>query len=143
MTNDTTAGKPSVLFVCVKNGGKSQMAAGLMTKRAGDTITVESAGTKPGSAVNGLSAESLAEVGVDISHNTPKPVTEQMVRAADLVVTLGREAHVDEVPGTAFENWDTDEPSERGIDGIERMRLVRDDIARRVDDLHHRLTAAS
>ena len=55
--------------------------------------------------------------------------------AADVVVTLGREAHVDEVPGTAFETWDTDEPSERGIAGIERMRLVRDDIARRVDDL--------
>ena len=136
------AGQPSVLFVCVKNGGKSQMAAGLMAKRAGDAITVDSAGTKPGAAVNELSAESLAEVGVDISHNTPKPITEEMVRAADVVVTLGREARVDEVPGTAFENWDTDEPSERGIDGIERMRLVRDDIARRVDDLHDRLTGA-
>ena len=132
--------KPSVLFVCVKNGGKSQMAAGLMTKRAGDAVDVESAGTKPGAAVNGLSAESLAEVGVDISGGTPKPITEEMVRAADVVVTLGREAHVVEVPGTRFENWDTDEPSERGIDGLERMRLVRDDIARRVDDLYERLT---
>ena len=143
MTSDTstTTDKPSVLFVCVKNGGKSQMAAGLMTRRAGDTITVESGGTKPGSAVNALSAESLAEVGVDISHNTPKAITEETVRAADVVVTLGREAYVEEVPGTRFENWDTDEPSERGIDGIERMRLVRDDIARRVDDLHNRLTA--
>ena len=134
------SGKPSVLFVCVKNGGKSQMAAGLMTKRAGDAVTVESAGTRPGSAVNQLSAESLAEIGVDISHNTPKPVTAELVQAADVVVTLGREAHVDEVPGTRFENWDTDEPSERGIDGIERMRLVPDDIARRVDDLYDRLT---
>ena len=143
MTHETTTAvdQPSVLFVCVKNGGKSQMAAGLMTKRAGDAITVESGGTKPGSAVNALSAESLAEVGVDISHNTPKAITEDMVRAADVVVTLGREAHVNEVPGTAFENWDTDEPSERGTDGIERMRLVRDDIARRVDDLYDRLTA--
>jgi arsenate-mycothiol transferase len=135
-----TAGKPGVLFVCVKNGGKSQMAAGLMAKRAGDEITVESAGTEPGSAVSGLSAESLAEIGVDISGNSPKPITEELVRAADVVVTLGREARVDEIAGTAFENWDTDEPSERGIDGIERMRLVRDDIARRVDDLHERLT---
>ena len=135
--------KPSVLFVCVKNGGKSQMAAGLMTKRAGDTVTVESAGTKPGTAVNALSAESLAEVGVDISANTPKPITAEMVKAADVVVTLGREAHVDEVPATRFENWDTDEPSERGIDGIERMRLVRDDIARRVDDLYDRLIAGA
>ncbi len=133
--------RPSVLFVCVKNGGKSQMAAGLMIKRAGDALTVESAGLKPGSSVNGLSAESLAEVGVDISSNIPKPITAEMVEAADVVVTLGREARVDEVPGTAFENWDTDEPSERGLDGIERMRLVRDDIARRVDDLYDRLTA--
>ena len=134
-----STGRPSVLFVCVKNGGKSQMAAGLMTKRAGNTVTVESAGTKPGTAVNALSAESLAEVGVDISANTPKPITAEMVQAADVVVTLGREAHVDEVPGTRFENWDTDEPSQRGFDGIERMRLVRYDIARRVDDLHDRL----
>ena len=134
-----STGKPSVLFVCVKNGGKSQMAAGLMTKRSGDAVRVESAGTKPGPAVNALSAESLAEVDVDISANTPKPITAEMVSNADVVVTLGREAHVDEVPGTRFENWDTDEPSERGIDGIERMRLVRDDIARRVDDLHDRL----
>lgn len=140
MTNTADTSKPGVLFVCVKNGGKSQMAAGLMTKRAGDTIKVQSAGTRPGNTVNGLSAESLAEVGVDISVNTSKPVTEEMVRAADVVVTLGREAHVDEVPGTRFENWDTDEPSERGIEGIERMRLVRDDIARRVDDLYNRLT---
>ena len=140
MTTTPTA-KPSVLFVCVKNGGKSQMAAGLMSRRAGDAIEVESAGTKPGTAVNALSAESLAEVGVDISTNTPKPVTEDLVRSADVVVTLGREAHVDEVPGTVFENWDTDEPSERGIDGIDRMRLVRDDIARRVDDLYDRLSA--
>jgi arsenate-mycothiol transferase len=132
--------KPSVLFVCVKNGGKSQMAAGLMAKAAGDAIEVHSAGTRPGKAVNQLSAESLAEVGVDISGETPKPITEDMVRAADVVVTLGREARVKEVPGTRFENWDTDEPSERGIEGMERMRLVRDDIARRVDDLIDRLT---
>ena len=139
---DAQAVKPAVLFVCVKNGGKPQMAAGLMTKRAGDAIRVESAGTKPGTAVNGLSAESLAEVGVDISANVPKPITAEMIQAADVVVTLGREAHVAEVPGTRFENWDTDEPSERGIDGIERMRLVRDDITRRVDDLYDRLSAA-
>ena len=142
MTEPTSrsAPKPSVLFVCVKNGGKSQMAAGLMVQRAGGSVEVRSAGTRPGTAVNGLSAVSLAEVGVDISGATPQPVTEDMIRDADLVVTLGREAHVDEVPGTAFENWDTDEPSERGIEGIERMRLVRDDIRRRVDDLYGRLT---
>ncbi len=132
--------KPSVLFVCVKNGGKSQMAAGLMRKAAGDQVDVYSAGTKPGSAVNALSAETLLEVGVDISGQTPTLIDPQLVRDVDLVVTLGNEAKVDPVAGTDFENWDTDEPSERGIDGIERMRLVRDDIAARVDALAGRLT---
>jgi arsenate-mycothiol transferase len=132
-------GKPSVLFVCVKNAGKSQMAAGLMSKIAGEPVDVYSAGTKPGAAVNDLSAEALAEVGVDISEQTPKLVDPQLVRAVDVVVTLGREAQVDPMDGTRFENWDTDEPSERGIDGIERMRLVRDDIAARVADLANRL----
>ncbi len=131
---------PSVLFVCVKNGGKSQMAAGLMRKAAGDQVDVHSAGTKPGDAVNALSAETLLEVGVDISGETPTLVDPQLVRDVDLVVTLGSEAKVDPVAGTDFENWDTDEPSERGIDGIERMRLVRDDIAARVDALAARLT---
>jgi arsenate-mycothiol transferase len=130
---------PSVLFVCVKNGGKSQMAAGLMRKAAGDAVDVASAGTKPGRTVNALSAESLLEVGVDITAETPQAVTTDMVEAADLVITLGREAHVTPVEGTRFENWDTDEPSERGIEGIQRMRLVRDDISTRVDDLLRRL----
>jgi arsenate-mycothiol transferase len=127
--------KPSVLFVCVKNAGKSQMAAGLMRKVAGDTVDVYSAGTTPGTSLNALSAQSLAEVGVDITDQSPKPIDPQVVCGVDVVVTLGREAHVQPVPGTRFENWDTDEPSERGIDGIERMRLVRDDIAARVADL--------
>ncbi|MEZ5152918.1 low molecular weight phosphatase family protein [Rhodococcus zopfii] len=132
--------KPSVLFVCVKNGGKSQMAAGLMRQLAADTIEVHSAGTKPGAAVNALSAQSLLEVGIDITGQTPKAIDPALVRDVDVVVTLGREAHVEPVDGTRFENWDTDEPSERGIDGIDRMRLVRDDIATRVrrlaDQLH-------
>jgi arsenate-mycothiol transferase len=132
--------KPSVLFVCVKNAGKSQMAAGLMRQIAGDTVNVYSAGTKPGTAVNAISAQTLGEIGVDITDETPELVDPQLVRDVDVVVTLGREAHLDPVTGTRFENWDTDEPSERGIDGIERMRLVRDDIAARVTDLHTRIT---
>ena len=109
--------KPSVLFVCVKNGGKSQMAAGLMRQVAGDTVDVYSAGTKPGSAINGLSAESLNEIGVDITGETPKLIDPQLVQDVDVVVTLGREARVEAVPGTQFENWDTDEPSDRGHRG--------------------------
>ncbi|MDO3635198.1 arsenate-mycothiol transferase ArsC [Mycolicibacterium arseniciresistens] len=131
--------KPAVLFVCVKNGGKSQMAAGLMRKVAAESVDVYSAGTRPGGEINALSAEVLAEVGVDITDQTPKALDADLVKKVDLVVTLGREAEVDPVPGTRFENWDTDEPSERGIDGIERMRLVRDDIAARVDALATRL----
>jgi arsenate-mycothiol transferase len=127
--------KPSVLFVCVKNGGKSQMAAGLMRKIAGDRLDVYSAGTAPGSAINALSAQSLLEVGVDITGEQPKPIDSALLREVDLVVTLGREARVAVPPGTGLENWDTDEPSERGIEGIERMRLVRDDIANRVQRL--------
>ena len=134
---------PSVLFVCVKNSGKSQMAAGLMRKLAGDHIEVHSAGTAPGSAINTLSAQALLEVGVDITAEHPKPIDPRLVRDVDVVVTLGREAHVDPVPGTRFENWDTDEPSQRGIDGIERMRLIRDDIAARVQLLTQQLHTPS
>lgn len=129
----------SVLFVCVKNSGKSQMAAGLMRKIAGESVVVHSAGTKPGHGVNTLSAAALAEIGVDISGETPKTLAAQLLRDVDLVVTLGRAAHVAPVAGTRFDTWDTDEPSDRGIDGIDRMRLIRDDIERRirrlVDDL--------
>lgn len=132
--------KPSVLFVCVKNGGKSRMAAGLMAKISEGAVQVYSAGTKPGTSVNDLSAQALAEVGVDITGNTPTLIDPRLVREVDLVITLGRDASVNPVPETQFENWDTDEPSERGIDGIERMRLVRDDIAARVASLHCRLT---
>ena len=134
--------KPSVLFVCVKNGGKSQMAAGLMRQLSGDTVDVHSAGTKPGSAVNELSAQALLEVGVDITREQPKPLNYDLAREVDLVVTLGREAKLDPLPGTRVENWDTDEPSERGIDGLERMRLVRDDIAARVQRLRDTLSDA-
>ena len=130
---------PSVLFVCVKNGGKSQMAAGLMRKIAGDTVTVDSAGTEPGSAINRLSAAALLEVGVDISDQTPKQLTDDLIRRSDLIVVLGRDAQVMPKDGTPVDVWDTDEPSERGIDGIERMRLVRDEINRRIEKLAQQL----
>ncbi|CAN5886428.1 low molecular weight phosphatase family protein [soil metagenome] len=135
--------RPSVLFICVKNGGKSQMAAGLMRQIAGDTVDVYSAGTQPGTVINALSAQALSEVGVDITGEQPKLVDYELARAVDLVVTLGREAQLDPPPGTRVENWDTDEPSRRGIDGLERMRLVREDIAVRVRHLHDVLTTAT
>ena len=131
--------KPSVLFVCVKNAGKSQMAAGLMRKLAGDSVQVHSAGTRPGDALNPLSAESLAELGVDVSGEHPKPIEPDLLGRVDRVIVLGREAHIDAPEGVTVETWVTDEPSERGVDGIERMRLVRDEITRRVDRLYRDL----
>ncbi|WSY64602.1 low molecular weight phosphatase family protein [Nocardia sp. NBC_00881] len=114
------------------------MAAGLMRHAANGRVEVYSAGTKPSGTLNELSVQSLLEVGVDIRDGSPKPIDPALLRTVDVVVTLGREAHVDPVDGVRIINWDTDEPSERGIDGIERMRLIRDDIATRVE---HLLTA--
>ncbi|NLE78718.1 MAG: low molecular weight phosphatase family protein [Rhodococcus sp.] len=130
---------PSVLFVCVKNGGKSVMAEGLLRQAAGDTIEVHSAGTRPGTAVNTLCAQALAEVGIDITDHVPVGIDPVLLARVDKVITLGREAVVD-AAGVNVINWDTDEPSERGIDGIERMRLVRDDITARVRNLSTELT---
>ena len=133
-----------VLFVCVKNGGKSQMAAGLMRRAvadAGAPVQVSSAGTRAGSALNAESVQSLGEVGVDIADQHPRQLTDDLVAAADYVVVLGAEAHVRPADGTPVEVWHTDEPSHRGVEGLERMRLVRDDIAARVEDLHRRLTS--
>lgn len=132
-----------MLFVCVRNGGKSQMAAGLMRQAAGDTVHVYSAGTNPGAEINALSVASLVELGVDISSEKPKPIDPDLLGKVNLVITLGREAKVDPLPGVRLENWDTDEPSDRGIDGIERMRLVRDDIAVRVKALASQMTATT
>ena len=132
------AGRPSELSVCVKNGGKSQIAAGLMRHLAGERVHVDSAGRRPGGHLNAESVASLHELGVDIADQAPKPVTDDLVRSADLVVVLG-DAKVDPVDGTPVETWDTDEPSARGIEGPERMRLVRDDIAARVEELAERL----
>jgi arsenate-mycothiol transferase len=134
-------GRPSVLFVCARNAGKSQLAAALMASLAGGAVEVHSAGTEPGDALNEQSVRALAELGIDISGERPEPVTEQLVRDADVVVTLGQEARVAPVSGTRFLTWDVDEPSARGIEGMPRMRLVRDDIDRQVRSLAAELGA--
>ncbi|WP_309816470.1 low molecular weight phosphatase family protein [Pseudarthrobacter sulfonivorans] len=132
---------PSVLFVCSKNGGKSQLAAGLMRDLAGETVTVYSAGTRPGTGLNPESVDSLQELGIDITGEHPKPVTDDVLEAVDVVVVLGTEAKLEPREGTRFEVWETDEPSTRGIEGMERMRLVRDDIKARVQKLYAGLAA--
>lgn len=106
---------------------------------AGDDVAVHSAGTKPGISLNDLSVQVLRDVGIDISGEQPKPIDPRVLSEIDLVITLGREAHIEPVDGVAVENWDTDEPSLRGIDGIERMELIRDDSAARVAGLAKRL----
>src|SRR5689334_19887734 len=100
MSDPTRPSVPSVLFVCVKNGGKSQMAAGLLRKATGDSIIVDSAGTKPGATINQLSADVLLEVGVDITDETPKQLPDDLIAAADRVIVLGRDAKVQTVDGT-------------------------------------------
>ena len=122
----------SVLFVCVRNSGKSQMAAGLMRRLVGDRLRVASAGTQAGRQLNALSVQALAEVGVDITDQHPTQITDELQRTADLVVTVGGDAEVPELPGRQYQRWDIDEPSTRGIEGVERMRLVRDDIDQQV-----------
>lgn len=131
----------SVLFVCVSNAGKSQMAAALMRGLNVADVQVFSAGTDAGTKpINALSAEVLGEWGIDISDERPTRLTEPMIRDVDLVVVLGSDAVVQQTAGTAIERWVTDEPSVRGIGGAERMRLIRDDIDLRVRRLADRLT---
>ena len=124
--------RPKVLFLCVRNSGKSQMAAALAEKHAGELLEIHSAGTEPGTKLNQESVEAIAEVGADMSHGHAKPIDPEILRTADRVVLLGSEVQLD-APNT--ERWLIDEPSARGITGLARMRLVRDDIDARVQAL--------
>ncbi|WP_424463638.1 low molecular weight phosphatase family protein [Pseudoclavibacter helvolus] len=143
MSTPSTPNTPtSVVFVCKKNGGKSQLAAALLRAIGDESISVTSAGTSPGGSLNAESVESLAELGIDVGDEHPKPLTQAMLDAADLVVLLGDEAQLPEGVTAPVEQWITDEPSTRGIVGMERMRLVRDDIRARVAELHSRLRDA-
>ncbi|MGV9711950.1 arsenate-mycothiol transferase ArsC [Gordonia sp. NPDC003424] len=132
---------PTVVFVCVSNRGKSVMAEALMREHVPDAVTVSSAGTaaQVGGSVNELSAQVLDEVGIDVTGHRSRQLTDEIMTTADLVVVVGT-APVDPPAGVRVERWETDEPSLRGIDGVERMRMIRDDIAARVVDLATRLT---
>lgn len=133
---------PVVLFICKSNAGKSQMAEALLRQVVGAAVEIHSAGTDPKTDVNEQSARAVHEVGADMSTATPKGVDPDLLRNADRVIVLGREAQVAPVEGmrATIETWETDEPSTRGIEGEERMRLVRDDIADRVAVLAMELT---
>src|SRR5699024_2321650 len=132
-----TSTRTSILFVCVRNGGKSQMAAAIANNYAGDRFEIYSAGTAPGTALNADSVAALAEIGVDMSQGHPKGIDWQLLGGIDQLVILGADAHVD-LPDCilpTIELWITYEPSARGIEGIDRMRLIRDDLAARVRGL--------
>ncbi|MGA4670541.1 low molecular weight phosphatase family protein [Propionibacteriaceae bacterium Y1923] len=136
-TPDTDAHSPyapHILFVCVKNAGKSQMAAALLRQLLHDRVNATSAGTVPGTVINALSAEAVAEIGASMEGHAPQRLTDDMLREADRVIVLGEDPQVIPVEGMKhpIERWKVAEPSEHGIEGLERMRLVRDDINRQV-----------
>jgi arsenate reductase len=123
---------PEVLFVCVHNAGRSQMAAALLDRHAAGRVLVRSAGSAPASEVNPAVVAALAEVGVDISKEFPKPLTTDAVEAADVVVTMGCGDACPVFPGTRYLDWDLEDPS--GLD-LEEIRPIREEIDRRVREL--------
>jgi protein-tyrosine-phosphatase len=123
---------PSVLFLCVHNAGRSQMAAGWLRHLAGGRIDVFSGGSEPASEVNPSAIAAMAEVGIDIAQEYPKPWTDEIVRAADVVVTMGCGDACPLFPGKRYEDWPLDDPAGQGVDAV---RPIRDEIRRRVEEL--------
>ena len=124
--------KPTVLFVCVHNAGRSQMAAGFLRALAGDDIDVLSAGSEPKDQINPVAIEAMAEEGIDIAGNTPKVLTVDAVRESDVVITMGCGDACPIFPGKRYEDWVLDDPAGQGI---EIVRPIRDEIRRRVEAL--------
>jgi len=122
--------QPEVLFVCVHNAGRSQMAAGLVTLRSEGRIHVRSAGSAPGEAINPLVVEAMAELGIDLSAAFPKPLTDEVVRAADAVITMGCGDACPIYPGKRYEDWALDDPAE--AESLDSVRVIRDEIDTRV-----------
>jgi len=125
-------GKPTVLFLCTHNAGRSQMAMGFFTNLAGDAAVAWSGGSEPGMTVNPAAIEAMAELDIDISHEYPKPWTDEVVRAADVVVTMGCGDACPVFPGRRYEEWKLDDPAGQGLDDV---RPIRDEIERRVRKL--------
>jgi protein-tyrosine-phosphatase len=129
---------PEVLFVCVHNAGRSQMAAGLVKLRSQGQIHVRSAGSDPGEQINPAVVEAMREVGVDMSEEFPKPLTDEVVRAADAVITMGCGDACPIYPGKRYEDWVLDDPAEQDLEAVRR---IRDEIDRRVQRLITELLA--
>ncbi|MBA9005230.1 arsenate reductase ArsC [Thermomonospora cellulosilytica] len=124
--------KPSVLFVCVHNAGRSQMAAAYLTHLAGDRIEVRSAGSAPADQINPAVVAAMAEEGIDISAETPKILTAEAVQSSDVVITMGCGDACPYFPGKRYLDWQLDDPAGQGLDAV---RPIRDEIRRRVEDL--------
>ena len=124
--------KPTVLFVCVHNAGRSQMAAGFLRHLAGDRVEVLSAGSEPADRVNPVAVEAMAEVGVDIAGEQPKRLADAAVERADVVVTMGCGDACPFFPGTRYEDWALADPAGQGIEAV---RPIRDEIRGRVEAL--------
>jgi protein-tyrosine-phosphatase len=123
---------PEVLFVCVQNAGRSQMAAGLLHKRGGGRVHVRSAGSAPGERIHPNVVAAMEEIGVDLSQEFPKPLTDEVVEAADAVITMGCGDACPIYPGKRYEDWELADPAELDLDGV---RAVRDEIDRRIGEL--------
>jgi arsenate reductase len=124
--------KPSVLFVCVHNAGRSQMAAGYLSALSGGRVEVRSAGSAPGNRVNPVAAEAMAEEGIDITTQTPKLLTTESVQASDVVITMGCGDACPIFPGKRYDDWELEDPAGKDIVTVRR---VRDDIRGRVEHL--------
>ena len=127
-----TKEQPEVLFVCVHNAGRSQMAAGLVRLRSEGKVNVRSAGSDPAETINPAVVEAMAELGVDMSEEFPKPLTDEVVRAADVVITMGCGDACPIYPGKRYEDWVLDDPAGQDIAGV---RVIRDEIDARVRGL--------
>jgi arsenate reductase (thioredoxin) len=125
----TTDGKPTVLFLCTHNAGRSQMALGFFTHLAGDNGVAWSGGSEPGNEINPSAIEAMAEVDIDITGEYPKPWTDEIVQAADVVVTMGCGDACPIFPGKRYENWELPDPAGQSVDAV---RPIRDDIEERV-----------
>ena len=123
------ADKPSVLFVCVHNAGRSQMAAALLTHLAGDRIEVRSAGTEPADQINPTAVAAMAELGIDITAAAPKVLTGEAVQSSDVVITMGCGDTCPYFPGVSYRDWKLDDPADQPLDTV---RAIRDNIADRV-----------
>ncbi|MEG9224890.1 arsenate reductase ArsC [Aeromicrobium sp. Sec7.5] len=135
----SSTARPSVLFVCVHNAGRSQMAAGFLTELAGDRIDVRSAGSMPGNQINPVAVEAMAEVGIDITGEQPKKLTDEAVIASDVVITMGCGDECPYFPGKRYEDWVLTDPAGQGIDVV---REVRDEIKARIEGLIESLVPA-